>query len=221
LNNTTSLAEKAYITLEEMIITLELKPGQIVSENEISQVLGIGRMPIREAFKRLESAGLVSIIPRRGIAISEMKTDEIFLQMEVRSVLENLIVKRACKYANASERAQLLQLANEYEEATNSNDRLHAVRIDEEFNRLVGQCSKNPFAWQAIMPFYALFQRVYFYHYESNEELTVAINYAHIDLMKNIASGNEQMAIEKLDYLLKCTERLVRSNMNIWLPEED
>ena len=216
-----SLAEKAYIKLEEMIITLELKPGKIVSENEISQLLGIGRMPIREAFKRLELASLVSIIPRRGILISEIKTEDIFLQLEVRSVLEELIVKRACKYASLSERNRLLQLANEYEEATKAIDRISAVRIDEEFNRLVGECSRNPFAWHAITPFYALFQRGYFYHYESNEDLIIEINYAHIDLMKKIASGDEKQAIEKLDYLLKCTEKLIRSNMNTWLPEDD
>jgi DNA-binding GntR family transcriptional regulator len=220
-DNSMSLAEKAYITLEEMIITLELKPGEIVSENEISQSLGIGRMPIREAFKRLESAGLVSIIPRRGILITEIKTEETFLQLEVRAVLEELIVKRACKYANATERVRLLELASQYEAATKANDRTSAVQIDEEFNRLVGKCSKNPFAWNAIIPYYALSQRIYFYHYESNEKLTVAINYAHIDLMKMIASGDEKQALEKLDYLLKSTERLIRSNMNTWLPEED
>lgn len=220
-NNLISLAEKAYITLEEMIITLELKPGETVSENEISKSLGIGRMPIREAFKRLETAGLVSIIPRRGIVISEIKTEEIFLQLEVRSVLEELLVRRACKYATASERERLLELARQYEEATKANDRIRAVRIDEEFNQLVGQSSKNPFAWRTIVPFYALFQRIYFYNYESNQELTLETNYAHIGLMKMIASGDEQQAVEKLNYVLKCTERLVRSNMNTWLPDDD
>ncbi len=213
-----SLAERAYITLEEMIVTLKLKPSQIVSENEISQLLGIGRMPIREAFKRLESAGLVKIIPRRGIQISEMKTEEIFLQMEVRSVLEALIVKRACKYSNQVERKQLLELADEYEAAVKANDRDQAVQADKKFNQLLGECSKNPFAWQAIAPFYALFQRNYYHHYETSEELTKEINYAHIELMRMIAAGDESGANEKLEHLLKCTERLVRSNMNVWLP---
>lgn len=219
-NSSMSLAEQAYIKLEQMIITLELKPGSVVSENEISQMLGIGRMPIREAFKRLESAGLVSIEPRRGILISEIKTDEIFLQLEVRNALEELIVKRACKYATTAERNHLMQLAVEYEEATKANDRANAVRIDEEFNRLLGACAKNPFASQAITPFYALFRRIYYYNYEINETLTLEINYAHIELMKGIASGNEQKAIEKLRDLQKCNERLIRSNMTIWLPDE-
>ncbi|QDR81232.1 GntR family transcriptional regulator [Sporomusa termitida] len=220
-NNELSLAEKAYITLKEMIITLKLKPGEVVSENEISKLLGIGRMPIREAFKRLESAALVSIIPRRGILITEIKTDEIFLQLEVRAVLEELIVKRACKYATASERERLLQLANQYEQATKDNDRFYAVQIDEQFNQLLGQCSKNLFAWQAIVPFYALSQRIYFYHYESNEELTLEINYAHIDLMKMIAAGEEKEAIQKLNCVLDYTENLIRRNMNTWLPAKE
>ena len=220
INGSMSLAEQAYVKLEQMIITLELPPGAVVSENEISQMLGIGRMPIREAFKRLESCGLVSIIPRRGILISEIKTDEIFLQLEVRAALEELIVKRACKYATPSERSRLMKLAEDYEEATKSNDRMHAVKIDDEFNQLIGDCSKNPFASHAILPFYALIQRIYYYNYETNEALTLEINYAHIELMKVIASGEEQKAIEKLHCLLKCNERLIRSNMTVWLPEE-
>lgn len=220
-NNATSLAEKAYITLENMIITLELKPGEVVSENEISKFLGIGRMPIREAFKRLESVGLVSIIPRRGILISEIKTAEVFLQLEVRAALEELIVKRACKYATPSERVRLLELANEYETATMANDRTFAIRIDEEFNQLLGKCSKNPFAWHAIAPFYALSQRSYYYLYEANEALIREINYAHIGLMRTIADGDEKKAIDNLNYLLKCTERLIRSDMNTWLPDDD
>jgi DNA-binding GntR family transcriptional regulator len=220
IKSSMSLAEQAYIKLEQMIITLELKPGIIVSENEISQKLGIGRMPIREAFKRLELSGLVSIAPRRGILISEIKTDEIFLQLEVRAALEELIVKRACKYATSSERSRLMHLAAEYEAATKSNDRAQAIRIDDEFNELIGVCSKNPFASHAITPFYALFQRIYYYNYEVNEELTLEINYAHIELMKSISLGDEQKAIEKLRELLKCNERLIRNSMMTWLPEE-
>src|ERR1700719_1560272 len=62
-----SLTERAYSMLEEMIVTLKLAPGTAVSEARLSQALGIGRTPIREALQRLARERLVTILPRRGI----------------------------------------------------------------------------------------------------------------------------------------------------------
>ena len=61
-----SLTDRAYADLEEMIVTLKLAPGRAVSESELSQRLGIGRTPIREALQRLAREELVVILPRRG-----------------------------------------------------------------------------------------------------------------------------------------------------------
>ena len=48
-----TLTDRAYNVLEEMIVRLELKPGMAVSESMLSDMLGIGRTPIREALQRL------------------------------------------------------------------------------------------------------------------------------------------------------------------------
>ena len=55
-----------------MIVTLKLAPGASVSEAALAQALGIGRTPIREALHRLAREGLVSILPRRGIIVTEI-----------------------------------------------------------------------------------------------------------------------------------------------------
>ena len=56
-----TLSEQAYANLEELIVTLKLAPGRIVSEGELSVLTGIGRTPIREALQRLAREKLVSI----------------------------------------------------------------------------------------------------------------------------------------------------------------
>jgi DNA-binding GntR family transcriptional regulator len=63
-----SLAEQACLTLEEAIVTLALPPGATLSEAGLSQKTGFGRTPIREALKRLEHLGLVTSLPRKGLA---------------------------------------------------------------------------------------------------------------------------------------------------------
>ena len=149
------LSDRAYLKIQEMIVTLQLAPGSIVSANDISRVLGIGRMPVRDAFRKLEVDGLVSILPRKGILVSSIRTD----------------------------------------------DRTKAILVDEEFNLLLGACSKNPFAWQALSPFYARFQRIYYHHYEANEEQVRKDDLAHAELMRGIAAGSEGAALESLSRL--------------------
>jgi DNA-binding GntR family transcriptional regulator len=59
-----TLTEQAYNRLEEMIVTLKLAPGAILSEQTLSAELGIGRTPIREALQRLAREGLVLVLPK-------------------------------------------------------------------------------------------------------------------------------------------------------------
>jgi DNA-binding GntR family transcriptional regulator len=58
-----TLMERAYCELEEQIVTLHLKPGEVLSESTLSESLRIGRTPIREALQRLAREGLVRILP--------------------------------------------------------------------------------------------------------------------------------------------------------------
>src|SRR5688572_18605655 len=70
-DNPITLTERAYRELEEQIVTLQLKPGEFLSEYALSENLAIGRTPIREALQRLAQEGLVTVRPRKGILVSE------------------------------------------------------------------------------------------------------------------------------------------------------
>ena len=58
-----SLTDQAYSRLEELIVTLRLAPGAVLSEGALAERLGFGRTPIREALRRLARDGLVAIPP--------------------------------------------------------------------------------------------------------------------------------------------------------------
>ena len=64
--------EEAYRRLEEMIVTLELAPGSVVSEAVLGRQLGIGTTPVREALQRLSREHLVQILPRRGVVVTAL-----------------------------------------------------------------------------------------------------------------------------------------------------
>ncbi|WP_105617177.1 GntR family transcriptional regulator [Vallitalea okinawensis] len=203
-----TLADRAYKILENQIVKLDIEPGSVWSEKELSELAGIGRMPVREAIKKLETAHLVTIMPRRGIIINEIRIEDMLLQMEVRRLLENLIARRASRYATEEQRAKLRTLAKDYEEATIRKDSEKAVDVDDQFNTLIAKASKNSYATSALAPLHASARRLYYTQYKVQPEMVNKINYAHIDLMKAVANGNEDKAAECSDYLLDCVEKL-------------
>ena len=84
-----SLADRAYVTLREEIITAEVAPGTLLREEELTGRLGVGRTPIREAIQRLRREGYVTILPRRGTLVSEISITDLAAIYEVRARLES------------------------------------------------------------------------------------------------------------------------------------
>ena len=100
-----TLTEQAYLRLEEMIVTLKLAPGAILSEQALSLELGIGRTPIREALQRLAREGLVLVLPRKAILVTETDPRKQLLVLEVRREIERLLARVSAERASVAERA--------------------------------------------------------------------------------------------------------------------
>lgn len=83
-----TLKARAVAQLRKAITRGELKPGTRLVEQELSTLLGISRMPIREAIVNLEQAGLVTIIPYKGAVVSSFSMREIKEFFDVRALLE-------------------------------------------------------------------------------------------------------------------------------------
>ena len=92
-----SRSTQAYRLLEEEIVTLKLKPGATVTEAALTQRLGFGRTPIREAIQRLSWEGLLNIRPRLGIVVAEMNPSDFLKVLEARHALERLVAGLAAR----------------------------------------------------------------------------------------------------------------------------
>ncbi len=106
-----TLTDRAYRELEEMIVTLQLSPGTVLSEQALALRLKIGRTPIREALQRLARDGLVVIMPRRGIMVSEINLRLQLRLLEVRRELERLMASLAAERATPEERREFAEVA--------------------------------------------------------------------------------------------------------------
>ena len=116
-NELISLSDQAYEQLEELIVTMKLAPGTPVSESQLSAMLGIGRTPIREAIQRLSHEHLVSIMPKRGIFISDLNPQKQLRVLETRRELERLICKKSAKRCSLEERKQFERMAKDFNKA--------------------------------------------------------------------------------------------------------
>jgi len=100
-----TLAEKAFDTLHTAIITGQLRPGTRLPIEELAEVLEMSPMPIREAVRRLDSAGLVENIPHRGARVTELSITDLAEVVEARLALEVLAIRRAAeRFDEAHER---------------------------------------------------------------------------------------------------------------------
>jgi DNA-binding GntR family transcriptional regulator len=101
-----TLAEKAFETLHWAIITGRLRPGARLPIEELAEVLDMSPMPIREAVRRLDAAGLVENIPHRGARVTELSVTDLSEVYEARMALEVLAIRRAAeRFQDADEEA--------------------------------------------------------------------------------------------------------------------
>jgi len=79
-----------------MIIQLRLPPGAVVREDALSDELGIGRTPIREALQRLARDQFVTVLPRRGMLVTPIDVADLTVLYETRALLEPYAARLAC-----------------------------------------------------------------------------------------------------------------------------
>lgn len=138
-------ADDAYAAIKAMIVTLQLRPGTTIVENELMQLLGLGRTPIREALGYLARDGMLHIYPRRAIVVAKLGVPEIQQIFEMRLVLEPAAACLAAERVSKDELADLSALTDQLRE---SRDRINSdqfLELDQRFHQRVAAISRNTY----------------------------------------------------------------------------
>ncbi|QSO54000.1 GntR family transcriptional regulator [Alicyclobacillus curvatus] len=90
-----TLAEQVREMIQNAIVDGKLKPGQAITEMEISEMLDMSRTPVREAFRLLTAQGFLNIVPRKGVFVSKLSLDELEDMYAVRIELEAMAMRLA------------------------------------------------------------------------------------------------------------------------------
>jgi DNA-binding GntR family transcriptional regulator len=209
-----TLTDRAYTELEELIVTLQLAPGSVLSEQMLAERLGIGRTPIREALQRLARERLVVVLPRRGIMVSAIDIKSQLRLLEVRREIERLVARGAARRATPAERARFAELARAFERAARTDDDKAFMRTDREFNELCLEAVRNEFAAGAMRLMNSLSRRFWFHHYKQAADMPETAK-LHADIARAIAAGDEKGAATALDRLLDSIEAFTRATVEV------
>lgn len=140
----TPLRDVVFNTLRQAIIKGDLKPGERLLEIQLADKLGVSRTPVREAIRKLELEGLVTMVPRRGTTVLGITKKHLKDVLEIRSALEELALELACRRVTPEQYEELVRLEALLEEKQDSDNAFELSDIDEKFHEQIYQATNNP-----------------------------------------------------------------------------
>ena len=143
MNEFLPLRDVVFNTLRQAILTGELKPGERLMEIHLANKLGVSRTPIREAIRKLELEGLVTMIPRRGAEVAQITGKSLQDVLEVRRSLDALCAELACERISDAEIAALEAACKEFEEATYTRDARVIAAADVALHDIIIKATNN------------------------------------------------------------------------------
>ncbi|NLE26481.1 MAG: GntR family transcriptional regulator, partial [Clostridiaceae bacterium] len=138
------LRDVIFETLRKAIVSGDIKPGERLMEVSLADQMGVSRTPVREAIRRLEAEGLVTMTPRKGTHVSELSVKDIMDVLEVRTVLDKLATDLAAKRMQPAQLKSLESVHKQYISCVERENMEGAVKKDVEFHDLIYAASGNP-----------------------------------------------------------------------------
>jgi len=157
------LRDLVFKTLRRAILTGELRPGERLMEIHLADMLGVSRTPIREAIRKLELEGLVTMTPRRGAQVAQITEKSSRDVLEVRRTLDALCVELACDRITDEGKERLREACDVFEAATLTKDAKSIVQADVALHRVIMEATDNMRLTQVI---YNLSEQMYRYRFE-------------------------------------------------------
>ncbi len=209
-----TLTERAYRLIEEQIVTLRLRPGEVLSEQMLSADLKIGRTPIREALQRLAREGLITVLPRKGILVSDINPRSQLLVLEVRREIERLLSRAGAERATSEQRKRMQEIAQGMERAASTNDDIAFMRLDRELNGLMIEAAHNDYAARSMKLLQGLSRRFWYMHYRDAADLPLCAR-LHANQARAIAEADSGAAARASDKLMDYVETFTRATVSV------
>ena len=141
---------RIYSDLRIELVSLQRRPGEVISEAGIALSYGVSRTPVREAILKLADEGLLEIFPQSGIFVSRIPMAALPEAIIIRRALEETTARLAAERATASQVLILHAILQRQREANAAGERAAFHRQDEMFHATIADVAGYPGIWKFI-----------------------------------------------------------------------
>lgn len=196
VDNAMSLAAVAYERIKPKLIMLDIRPGEPINDLALATELGIGRTPVREALKRLETDHLVVSYPRRGTFATSVDVTELGAISDIRQLLEPHAARRAAENASPQLRSVLRGTAADVRRLDIADgDRNRFIHEDMAVHRLIYRATGNAHLEGVLVRYDNLATRIWCLVIDKLPDLADHIR-GHAPLMEAVADGDADTAAQ-------------------------
>lgn len=207
-----SLSQKAYEEIRQKIVSLELAPGTVIDEALLRDELGVGRTPIREALQRLALEKLVTIIPRRGMFVTEIGITDLQRLFEVRLVLEGLAARLAAQRGTREHWNQMEKVLADLPEKEYPADNELLIAIDETCHQIIYEAADNKFLKDTLNTLYNLSLRLWYFALSDIGDMRAAI-LEHRSILEALRLGDAEKSARLIEVHIQTFQEEIQSVM--------
>lgn len=190
-------AASAYVWLRAEILAGRLKPGLVLSENEVAGQLGMSRTPVREAIIRLESEGLLTVRSQVGTVVAPIDLDAVADGQFLREAIETRAVAIAADAATPRDHADLRALLRDQAKAVARRDQAAFLALDDRLHQRLVAIAGRPRVWSTIEEVKAQFDRVRVLSLE-DEDWLKRIHAQHEDIVDAVVARRPAEAADAM-----------------------
>ena len=143
VDKTRPIGEMAYSSLKGAIVNGDLHPGQRLVESALSTQMGISRIPVREAIKKLEQDGLIEKLKKGGLIVKNPSREEIEETFGIRACLESYAAALATGHVDASTIERLEDVLKLYRDALERRDTAKMTQLNDQLDEIIFTASRS------------------------------------------------------------------------------
>ncbi|OXS52914.1 GntR family transcriptional regulator [Cohnella sp. CIP 111063] len=209
-NSSVTLKERAYEIIRERIISGELKPGDVLTERTLVEMLGMSRTPIRAALERLDANGLAKYTPNKGLIVNEMSLQKVIDLYDFRIAMESFVVRKlSAQHWNEEDVTWFEENLRQQERSMREQDYEAFTQADWQFHRNLAAVLGNAEILQAMDQ---LQDKLYLTALKvlRKDRSRIQVSYEdHVRLFQEIRSGNAQLAVSGIERHLEYGKQIL------------
>jgi DNA-binding GntR family transcriptional regulator len=216
---TEPIARQITRALRQAIVTMRLRPGEMLSEQDIATRFGVSRQPVREAFIKLSEAGLIQVLPQRGSQVVKISRSAVEDARFIREAVECAVVREASLRVTREAVAVLNDSIARQRRAAKTKDAIGFFTLDEEFHKLLAELAGRPSAWHVVEDAKPQMDRVRFIDMTDVMPVKVVID-QHVAIINAIKAGDpvaaEAAMRDHLSEILRSLPRVAEQHADLF-----